>query len=107
MVFRVLFCSWEFLQRKCELQLFHPKDFFDYEIGVLIQLDAIPSILEAGPRVHGEDVSGRCRDDAYMNEPAEETVLKIQLYNDSLHRFEGTKSPYIYPLYGLGELPQV
>ena len=42
-----------------------------------------------------------------MNEPAEETVLKIQLYNDSLHRFEGTKSPYIYPLYGLGELPQV
>ena len=49
----------------------------------------------------------RRRDDAYMNEPAEETVLKIQLYNDSLHRFEGTKSPYIYPLYGLGELPQV
>jgi Rab GDP dissociation inhibitor len=42
-----------------------------------------------------------------MSEPAEETVLKIQLYNDSLHRFEGTKSPYIYPLYGLGELPQV
>jgi len=46
------------------------------------------------------------RDDAYMSEPAEDTVLKIQLYNDSLHRFEGTKSPYIYPLYGLGELPQ-
>jgi len=42
-----------------------------------------------------------------MSEPAEETVLKIQLYNDSLHRFEGIKSPYIYPLYGLGELPQV
>lgn len=47
-----------------------------------------------------------CRDDAYLREPALETVRKIQLYNDSLHRFEGTKSPYIYPLYGLGELPQ-
>ena len=43
----------------------------------------------------------------YLREPALETVKKIQLYNDSLHRFEGTKSPYIYPLYGLGELPQV
>ena len=47
------------------------------------------------------------RDDGYLREPAIETVRKIQLYNDSLHRFEGTKSPYIYPLYGLGELPQV
>lgn len=48
-----------------------------------------------------------CRDDSYLREPALETVKKIKLYNDSLHRFEGTKSPYIYPLYGLGELPQV
>ncbi len=47
------------------------------------------------------------RDDAYLKEPALETVLKIQLYNNSLHRFEGAKAPYIYPLYGLGELPQV
>lgn len=35
------------------------------------------------------------------------TVKKIRLYYDSLMRFEGTSSPYIYPLYGLGELPQV
>ena len=47
------------------------------------------------------------RDDSYLRQPALETVLKIQLYNNSLHRFEGTKSPYLYPLYGLGELPQV
>jgi Rab GDP dissociation inhibitor len=45
-------------------------------------------------------------DDAYLNKPALETVTRIQLYNDSLHRFAGTRSPYIYPLYGLGELPQ-
>ena len=50
---------------------------------------------------------GCCRDDSYMGEPALPTVQKIRLYYDSLMRFEGTASPYIYPLYGLGELPQV
>ena len=43
----------------------------------------------------------------YMHEPALPTVLKVKLYHDSLMRFAGTRSPYIYPLYGLGELPQV
>jgi len=32
--------------------------------------------------------------------------LRLQLYAESLYRFGGS-SPYIYPLYGLGELPQV
>ncbi|KAL6782413.1 hypothetical protein ACKKBG_A06680 [Auxenochlorella protothecoides x Auxenochlorella symbiontica] len=45
-------------------------------------------------------------DDSYMRRPALETVLKIKLYYDSMMRYEGLKSPYIYPLYGLGELPQ-
>ena len=48
-----------------------------------------------------------CRDDSYMAEPAWPTVQKIKLYYESLMRFENTSSPYIYPLYGLGELPQV
>ena len=47
------------------------------------------------------------RDDSYMAQPAMDTVLKVKLYYNSLTRFEGTASPYIYPLYGLGELPQV
>lgn len=42
-----------------------------------------------------------------MAEPAWPTVQKIKLYYESLMRFENTSSPYIYPLYGLGELPQV
>lgn len=45
-------------------------------------------------------------DDSYLHLPALSTVKKIKLYHDSLMRFEGTKSPYIYPRYGLGELPQ-
>ncbi|PKI74979.1 hypothetical protein CRG98_004751 [Punica granatum] len=46
------------------------------------------------------------RDDRYLNEPALDTVKRMKLYAESLARFQGG-SPYIYPLYGLGELPQV
>lgn len=35
---------------------------------------------------------------------AKETVQRIRLYVNSMARYG--KSPYIYPLYGLGELPQ-
>lgn len=45
-------------------------------------------------------------DDAYMTRSAALTVLKIKLYYESMMRYEGLTSPYIYPLYGLGELPQ-
>lgn len=47
--------------------------------------------------------------EGYQSQPAEPSVLKIKLYNESLMRFfdQGIRSPYIYPLYGLGELPQV
>ena len=45
--------------------------------------------------------------DGYLQQPALETVERIKLYHNSLERFAGTRSPYIYPLYGLGELPQV
>lgn len=44
------------------------------------------------------------RDDAYMQKPALPTVQRIQLYATSLARHG--RSPYLYPLYGLGELPQ-
>ncbi|ONK77337.1 uncharacterized protein A4U43_C02F5490, partial [Asparagus officinalis] len=45
------------------------------------------------------------RDDSYLNEPALDTVKRMKLYAESLLRFQGG-SPYIYPLYGLAELPQ-
>ncbi|KAJ8447454.1 hypothetical protein Cgig2_019448 [Carnegiea gigantea] len=44
-------------------------------------------------------------DDSYLDQPAYDFVKRIRLYADSLARFQGG-SPYIYPLYGLGELPQ-
>lgn len=44
------------------------------------------------------------RDDDYLNQPASETVEAIQLYAYSLERYG--KSPYIYPLYGLGGMPE-
>lgn len=43
-------------------------------------------------------------DDGYLNQPARDTVDKVRLYAASVLRYG--KSPYIYPLYGLGDLPQ-
>lgn len=41
---------------------------------------------------------------SYINKPARRTYERIVLYTSSMARYG--KSPYIYPLYGLGELPQ-
>lgn len=45
-------------------------------------------------------------DESYLDKPLIETINRIKLYRESVARYEGTKSPYLYPLYGLGELPQ-
>jgi len=42
-------------------------------------------------------------DDAYLEKPARTTFNRIRLYATSVALYG--KSPYIYPLYGLGELP--
>lgn len=44
------------------------------------------------------------RDDDYLNDKAVSMIKRIKLYSDSLARYG--KSPYLYPMYGLGELPQ-
>jgi len=43
-------------------------------------------------------------DEAYMNEPAKKTIELIKLYAYSVSRYGN--SPYIYPVYGLGGLPE-
>lgn len=41
---------------------------------------------------------------SYLQEPCLDLINRVKLYNESLVRYG--KSPYLYPLYGLGELPQ-
>ncbi|MEQ2181702.1 hypothetical protein GOODEAATRI_014238 [Goodea atripinnis] len=41
---------------------------------------------------------------SYLDQPCLETINRIRLYCESLSRHN--TSPYLYPLYGLGELPQ-
>ncbi|KAG6414930.1 hypothetical protein SASPL_122308 [Salvia splendens] len=43
--------------------------------------------------------------DEYLDKPALTFVKRMKLYAESLARFQ-SGSPYIYPMYGLGELPQ-
>jgi RAB protein geranylgeranyltransferase component A len=40
----------------------------------------------------------------YLDLPCMDSLNRIKLYSESLARYG--KSPYLYPLYGLGELPQ-
>ncbi|KAJ8360989.1 hypothetical protein SKAU_G00175140 [Synaphobranchus kaupii] len=44
------------------------------------------------------------QNDEYLDQPYLQTVNRIRLYAESLARF--SHSPYLYPIYGLGELPQ-
>jgi Rab GDP dissociation inhibitor len=43
-------------------------------------------------------------DDGYLSKPAAPTVAAIRLYAESLDRYG--KSPFLYPVYGLGGLPE-
>jgi len=43
-------------------------------------------------------------DDEYLKQPALEAVKRIRIYGESVLKYGN--SPYIYPLYGLGEMPQ-
>ncbi|KAJ1622556.1 GDP dissociation inhibitor [Pavlovales sp. CCMP2436] len=49
-------------------------------------------------------------DQSYLTHPASELVRRMQLYRDSLmvggSSGEPQPSPFLYPLYGMGELPQ-
>jgi Rab GDP dissociation inhibitor len=44
------------------------------------------------------------KDETWREKPAYETIERVKLYHESLSQHG--KSPYLYPLYGLGDLPQ-
>lgn len=62
--------------------------------------------LEAGTKDFVGHAMALYLNDNYLDTPgaAPETIERIRLYGQSVARYG--KSPYIYPLYGLGELPQ-
>lgn len=41
---------------------------------------------------------------SYLEQPCLTTINRIKLYSESLARY--SFSPFLYPLFGLGELPQ-
>lgn len=62
--------------------------------------------LETGTRDFIGHAMALYQTDAYIDAQgqAPEAIERIKLYGNSVSRYG--KSPYIYPLYGLGELPQ-
>ncbi|KAH8120056.1 rab GTPase activator [Phellopilus nigrolimitatus] len=77
--------------------------------GVDLDKDSMKSIyVKFGLEPGTQDFIGHAMalylDDDYINKPARPVYDRIMLYTSSMARYG--KSPYIYPLYGLGELPQ-
>ncbi len=62
--------------------------------------------LEAGTKDFAGHAMALYQTDAYLDlkGAAPEAIERLRLYGNSVARYG--KSPYIYPLYGLGELPQ-
>jgi len=77
--------------------------------GINLDVDTMRAVyekfgLEAGTRDFIGHAMALYLDDDYITKPARPAYERIVLYTSSMARYG--KSPYIYPLYGLGELPQ-
>jgi len=77
--------------------------------GVDLDVDTMKTVYEKfGLEPGTQDFIGHAMalylDDDYITKTARQAYERIVLYTSSMARYG--KSPYIYPLYGLGELPQ-
>ena len=102
-----------FEKRRFRNFLMYVQDFKEDDPSSWKDFDPTKSNMQAlydkfGLDKNTQDFTGHAlalyRDDEYLNEPAVNTIRRIKLYSDSLARYG--KSPYLYPMYGLGELPQ-
>lgn len=77
--------------------------------GINLDVDSMKVVYEKfGLEPGTQDFIGHAMalylDDDYITQPARPAYDRIIMYTSSMTRYG--KSPYIYPLYGLGELPQ-
>uniref|UniRef100_U5EKB8 Rab GDP dissociation inhibitor n=1 Tax=Corethrella appendiculata TaxID=1370023 RepID=U5EKB8_9DIPT len=102
-----------FEKRRFRNFLIYVQDFRDDDPKTWKDFDPSQNPMQAlydkfGLDKNTQDFTGHAlalyRDDDYLAEPAVKTITRIKLYSDSLARYG--KSPYLYPMYGLGELPQ-
>ncbi len=102
-----------FEKRRFKNFLVFVQDFDDADPKTWKEVDPAKTTMEEVYRKYGLDANtcdfvghalALYRDDAYLQLPCLDTIKRIKLYSDSLARYG--KSPYLYPLYGLGELPQ-
>lgn len=102
-----------FEKRRFRNFLIYVQDFQDQDPRTWKDFDANVQNMQAlyekfGLDKNTQDFTGHAlalyRDDDYLQQPAIMTITRIKLYSDSLARYG--KSPYLYPMYGLGELPQ-
>jgi len=78
--------------------------------GLNLNVDSMAKVYEKFGLERGtQDFIGHAialyLDDAYINKPAKEAYERILLYLNSVQRYCG-RTCFLYPLYGLGELPQ-
>lgn len=102
-----------FEKRRFRNFLVYVQDFKEDDPKTWKEFDPFKQPMKAlyekfGLDVNTQDFTGHAlalyRDDDYLAQPAVTTIKRIKLYSDSLARYG--KSPYLYPMYGLGELPQ-
>jgi len=94
-----------FLQYVQDFDENDPKTWKDYDIKNMKSKDLYAKF---GVDKNTIDFTGHAialhRNDNYLEEDCIHLIKRCRLYSESLARYG--KSPYLYPLYGLGELPQ-
>jgi Rab GDP dissociation inhibitor len=77
------------------------QDFIGHAMALYLDDEYVPPLKIPSRPLSFADLAAL---NSYIHKPARPSYDRIVLYTSSMARYG--KSPYIYPLYGLGELPQ-